>query len=146
MSEASYLLADEVRRRQYQAFYDGESPADLRGELALSRLITQEAANRGDHGLALAALNITGKLASSHTAAQIRCSDLLERATVMRLGHQLITALVEELQAVDGWESIVARVADRLGHVVEMAGNEPLLLKGPEHDSSAAKIWDARRT
>ena len=120
-----YKLSEAQREKQILQFTNVADPEDLRAELGAARLMAQEALEQGNTGLANALLATVAKLAHSQVTVKKMRSEYLDRATVLRLGLQVVDILA---QAVEGrfpeWETVLADTADQVSTAIAVATND----------------------
>lgn len=125
METAKYKASDAKRRRRLRQFAKLADAEDLRGEMAAARLLAQEALEAGNVGTANLILATVGKLAHSNIAIRRAKSDLLERGVVLRLLREIVDTVAGAVQGrFDGWETVLAQVADTLTQSVKSATND----------------------
>jgi len=131
-----YKLGDAERQKRMEEFAQTDQPTALAAELAAARRMAEEAMNAGHYSLAAALLQTIAKLGNAHTAAQLRLGELLEKATMLRIGKQLVDLVCGVIRdRFPGWEEALDQLADQVDAVIVEANNdepEPRLLEGPK--------------
>ena len=96
MSKHHYRITEAARRKRLRQIEKGNH--DLRGELALARLLAEEALAAGNIGQCGALLEIARRLSVDDTDRALREKDLMRRDEAIRLAHQMGSTLVEILR------------------------------------------------
>jgi len=97
----------------------------LRAELALARTLCQQAVNAGHHAMAATLLQTIAKLSSATTAQKVRMGELLEKAAVRQLGHELVALVTSTIKdRFAGWEDALDQLADQLVTTIDETRNE----------------------
>jgi hypothetical protein len=110
--ENKYRLAQNEAQKRLAELSQGDA-ADLRDEIALCRLLLESAANQKSPA-AIALLQTLGKLSVADLQNRIRRHDLLERKDAMIFIQQICSIVSEEVQALDGFEDVLQRIAERI--------------------------------
>lgn len=129
----NYKLAEQAAQQRLNDWIDPiENQGDLSRELALARSLLEQAVQTGNTGLAKDMLGVISNLNKAHRIEQIRMSEYLSKAIVIRLGRQMAELTAEEFADVPGWEDRLGRVLERMTLAVSEARNEPLKLESRE--------------
>ncbi len=119
-----YLLSNPELQARLNRQAAVEEVRSLREEIHLARMMVEtrldliEDNDRGDMLAAFSNVNTylqtIEKLVSSCHRMEVSLGNLLSKASVFTLGQEIVSALVDELQHVDGYEEIVDRVSERI--------------------------------
>lgn len=124
MSEVRYRLSEANEQSRLDEFGAVADSADLSGDLALARFLTEQAASKSPH-LAASLLACVARLASAHDTREYRRGEMLAKATVLKLALEIVDAVGFEFResGLPDWEDRLERVAARVSGVVEAAEN-----------------------
>lgn len=131
-SKRQYLLSNVESRTRLAQFAESDTIKSLRDEIALARVLTEKRFNliKTDADLLTACgplntllLTIERLVKTCHSTEQ-SLGVLLSRATILNLAQQMCQIVIEELQDVPGFESVVERISDRLVGIVMKANND----------------------
>jgi len=113
----TYTLPDALTP-VFQGFLT-TSPHDLTSEIALLRVLINEAVGAQQYTRAAALLSIVAKASSISQANAVRANALVEAKTVGRIALELVRLLGETLQGkYPGWEDDLAVLSTRVEEVV----------------------------
>ena len=110
--ETRYRLALGDAQHRLADLSQGDA-SDLRDEIALCRLLLENAANQQSPA-AIALLQTLGKLSTADLQNRIRARDLLSREETITFTKDMCSIVSEEIQALDGFEEVLARIAERI--------------------------------
>ena len=120
-----YQLSNVARAKRLEEFADSENPNALESEIAVARLLQEEAINNNDMGLAVALLNTVAKLSQTSEVAKFRRGELLTRATVLGIAQQMVNVLSSNIaEKFPGWEDTLEVVQNNLLAIVSEAHND----------------------
>jgi len=101
-----------------------ENPTALDGELAVARLLQEEALEAGHPEFAAQLLNITGKLARESEVARYRRGELLAKTAIIATANKMVEALTQNIaHKFDGWEQALENVQQQVIQIVSEARN-----------------------
>lgn len=119
-----YLLSNPDLQARLNRQAAVEEVRSLREEIHLARMMVEtrldliEDNDRGDMLAAFSNVNTylqtIEKLVSSCHRMEVSLGNLLSKASVFTVGQEIVNALVDELQHVDGYEEIVDRISERI--------------------------------
>lgn len=112
--ENRYRLAMSDAQRRLAELSEGNA-SDLRDEIALARLLLESAANQQSPA-AIALLQTLGKLSAVDLQNRLRTHDLLTREEAINFARELCEIVMEEMKCLDGYETVLERIADRIEH------------------------------
>lgn len=96
MSKHEYRVS-EAKRQERLKQISQEQSHDLSGELAIARLMLEEAVQAGNTGLAASLMEVVRRLSVDDLDRAKRERDLLDRHTIQQLGWAMGDALYEVL-------------------------------------------------
>jgi hypothetical protein len=130
-----YQLDDIARAKRLEELADSENPNALESEIALARLLQEEAINQNDIGTAVALLNTIAKLSQTSEVAKYRRGELLTRATVLGIAQQMVNILSSNIaDKFPGWEDTLEVVQNNLLTVVNEARNDETCEENDENN------------
>ena len=101
-----------------------ENPTALDGELAIARLLCEEALNEGRSDAAAHLLAVTGKLARESEVARYRRGELLAKTAIITIANKMVEALTQNIaHKFDGWEQALENVQNQVLQIVSEAKN-----------------------
>ena len=116
-----YQLNETKAAKRLAELAVSDDPADLSRELALCRLLLEQAASSGNNGLSATLLGTIARLAKEYDAQQARRSLFLHRDAILRFANDVVRIVNEEFRGADGYEnridSVVLRLTDSLGSI-----------------------------
>jgi len=113
--EEKYLLEDQKRQARLDAFNQSEQVSSLRQEIAMTRMLIEEAINANSPGLANNLLSTLTKLQHEHETAQLRAGELLAKEKILQLGQRMIDAVLAAFQgSCPDWEDRMQAASQRL--------------------------------
>jgi hypothetical protein len=122
--EPHYRLNDPSRAARLRELAGVDNPTALDSELALVRLLQEEAVNNGETGVAIALSNVIGKLAQASEIAKYRRGDMLCKAAVLQLATQVVDLVASSVAGkFDGWEDVLENVGRSVVQLVSSAKN-----------------------
>lgn len=114
-----YHLDDADRAKRLRELTDTEHPTALEGELALARLLQEEAVNAGNTNTAIALLGVIGRLSQASEVAKFRRGELLNRMAVLSIASKIVEILSANVAGrFDGWEEVIDGVKQKVLTVV----------------------------
>jgi DNA-binding phage protein len=120
-----YQLSNIARAKRLAELADFDNPNALESEIAVARMLQEEAINQNDIGTAVALLNTIAKLSQTSEVAKFRRGELLTRATVLGIAQQMVNVLSSNIaEKFPGWEDTLEVVQNNLLTVVSEARNE----------------------
>jgi hypothetical protein len=120
-----YQLSNIARAKRLEELADFENPNALESEIAIARMLQEEAINANDIGSAVALLNTIAKLSQTSEVAKFRRGELLTRATVLGIAQQMVNVLSSNIaEKFPGWEDTLEVVQNNLLTVVSEARND----------------------
>lgn len=125
-----YDLQDDEANRRLREF-DLDDPGSLRRELALCRMMLEQAAAGKQMGLSVALLSTIGRLAAQYNKAEARKNTFLHRGALLRIANDLISIIADELREVPDFESKIDRI------------NQGLVLRITSEHNTEQEIKDA---
>ena len=126
-----YKLNEAEAQARYDQFAESLDAADLSADLALARLLTEQAASKSPH-LAASLLACVARLAAAHDTREYRRGEMLAKAVVLKLALELVDSVILEFRDVcPDWQERIERVAARVTGVIEAADNPRI--KGPSN-------------
>jgi len=122
-----YRLDDETRAKRLAELTNTEHPTALEGELALARLLQEEAVNAGNTNTAIALLGVIGRLSQASEVAKFRRGELLNRMAVLTIASKIVEILSNDVAGrFDGWEEVIDGVKQKVLTVVyETRNSDP---------------------
>lgn len=131
-----YRLDNNDRARRLRELTDIEHPTALEGEIAVARLLFEEAVNADNNNMAIALARTIKQLSEASEVAKFRRGELLSRVAVLGIARGIVDVLAGDLAGrFEGWEDVLEGVNHKLLTVVEEARNpdpnEPGLPKLP---------------
>lgn len=130
-----FKLNDREMARRLDEFRDAD-PADLNDEIALCRLLAEQAVNEGHPARAAQLLSVTGKLELLQIAARERMGALLDRHSLFEVGRAICQAIMDHCAGLPNYEQIVDAVLPAIREAIATAGRDkktPLLLTTEEN-------------
>jgi hypothetical protein len=119
-----YRLQEEKRATRLAELSALPSSTDLANELAVLRLLQEEALNNNQPSLAMQLAKTIGRLSQITEATKIRRGELLAKAVVLNLAQQVARILAERVAGrFDGWEDAIDAVKSELLTLVAEARN-----------------------
>jgi hypothetical protein len=119
-----YRLEDERRAQRLRELTNIEHPTALEGEIAVARLLFEEAVNIGNNHMAVALARTIKQLSEASEVAKFRRGELLSRVAVLGIARGIVEVLAHDLAGrFDGWEEVLEGVNHRLLTVVNDAQN-----------------------
>lgn len=111
------LGPDTIRLQQFRV----DDPADLEAEIAIARLLLQDAYRAGNMGAGISVLNAIGSLVKKFEEIQVRRNDTLGRNALMRLAVQMHELIADDYKSLNipDWEDRLNLLMDKLGNIVE---------------------------
>ncbi len=120
-----YRLIDEQRAQRLKELSGTDNPTDLEQEIALARLLAEEAANLGQITLAKDLITTVGKLSQASEIAKYRRGDMLCKATVLQLASKIVELVATSVAGkFIGWEEELDRISQNIVGAVEDAKND----------------------
>jgi hypothetical protein len=120
-----YQLSNVARAKRLEELADFDNPNALESEIAVARMLQEEAINQNDIGTAVALLNTIAKLSQTSEVAKFRRGELLTRATVLGIAQQMVNVLSSNIaEKFPGWEDTLEVVQNNLLTVVSEARND----------------------
>jgi hypothetical protein len=120
-----YQLTSLERAKRLKELADSENPNGLESEIAVARMLQEEAINSNDIGTAVALLNTIAKLSQTSEVAKVRRGELLTKATVLGIAQQMVNILSSSIaNRFEGWEDTLEVVQNNLLTVVSTAHND----------------------
>ena len=104
----------------------GADVTDLSDEIALARLLTEVAVNRGQVGLAGQLLHTTAKLELAAVVQREKLNHLLDSSALFAAGTSICQALVEKLSGFPNFPEICDAAIPAIESAIATAGREPL--------------------
>lgn len=136
--ELPYHLNDPKRMARLLELAGTPNPTALEGELAVARMLQEEALNLGQTAVALSLLNVIGKLAQASEIAKYRRGELLAKTAILTLAHKMVETLASNIKGrFDGWEQALENVQHEILTLVRDARN-------PEHPQQAIDVQSAQ--
>lgn len=96
MRKHQYRITERKRHSRLKQIAQGDH--DLRGELALARLLAEEALAAGNIGQCASLLEVARRLSVDDTERALREKDLMRRDEAIRLAHRMGSEMVEILR------------------------------------------------
>jgi hypothetical protein len=119
-----YRLDDERRAKRLKELTSTENPTALDGEIAVLRLLCEEALNAGQTRPAMELMRVIGQLSQATEVAKFRRGELLSRVAVLSVAQQFVEALANGVAGrFEGWEDVIADVNQRVLRIVSQAHN-----------------------
>jgi hypothetical protein len=119
-----YRLTDEARAKRLRELAGTDNPTDLEQELALARLLAEEAANNGQTTLAKDLISLVGKLSQASEVARYRRGDMLCKAAVLQLAAQVVDMIAAQVEGKFlGWEDTLEAISKQIIVTVSEAKN-----------------------
>ena len=119
-----YRLDDEQRAQRLKELTNTQSPTALEGELAVLRLLNEEALNAGHARFSMDIMRVIGQLSQATEVAKFRHGELLSRAVVLSIGQRLAQLIGDAFAGrFDGWEEVIDDVRERIPLIVLEARN-----------------------
>jgi hypothetical protein len=110
-----YRLQDSQRAQRLAELTDNDNPTGLESELAVLRLLQEEALNNHESRAAVEIAKAIGQIAHAIEVAKIRRGELLAKSVVINLAHQLAQILaVDVANRFTGWEEVVDGVKQKM--------------------------------
>ncbi len=135
-----YKLTDPERQTSLDR-YRGDDCSVLADEIALLRVLIEEAANARQPSLVERLTSCLARCQQAHTTAQIRAGNLIEKSKVTAICLAMAHLLSDSLQAHgitdDRHHDIIDAVIERVPATVEQFDNTPKLL---EHQHGEGEI------
>ena len=117
-------LSDQARMARLRELIGRENPTALDGELAVARLLQEEALEAGHPEFAAQLLNITGKLARESEVARYRRGELLAKTAIIAIANKMVEALTQSIAGrFEGWELALESVQQQVLKIVSEAKN-----------------------
>jgi hypothetical protein len=121
-----YTLTDESRAKRVNELIAVPNPTALDSELAVCRVLFEEAVNANDTQTAIAFTRVIRQLAETTEAVKFRRGELLSRVAALNIVQQIVDVLAHEVEGkFAGWENVIETVNTRLLTVVARAENAP---------------------
>ncbi len=112
-----------------------ESPTTLDDEIALSRLLAENAVNHGSMALAAQILHSIGKLELLRVQQQERLGDLLSRHSLFEAGSRICDAITARLSSRPDYPELVDLILPCITESLKNVGREaPLQLTHEKQD------------
>jgi len=125
MGKFQYRLNDEARAERLRELMGTDNPTDLEPEIALARLLAEEAANAGQLTLAKDLVSVAGKLSHTAEIAKYRRGDMLCKAAVLSLASQIVEMIAANVAGkFIGWEDTLDTISNRIVATVVDAKND----------------------
>lgn len=119
-----YRLDDEHRAKRLKELTNTENQTALEGEIAVLRLLCEEALNAGQSRSAMELMRVIGQLSQATETAKFRRGELLSRVAVLNVARQFVEALANGVAGrFDGWEEVITEVNQRVLTIVDEARN-----------------------
>jgi hypothetical protein len=131
-----FKLTDSALAKRLDEFR-GADPTDLGDEIALCRLLAEQAVNDGHPTLACQLLHVVGKLQLLQIAEQEKLGNLLGRHSLFEVGTAICQAITNQCVGLANYEQIVDAVLPAIRDAIAKAGREkktPLLLTHEEEN------------
>jgi hypothetical protein len=122
-----FKLTDPEWQARLASFRQG-NPSDLGDEIALMRLLVEEACNSKHIALAGQLLSGIGRLELIQTQQQHQRGELLDRHALQAAGRAICQSLIERLSSLPNFEAITDLIIPAVMEGISAAGHEPLLL------------------
>ena len=124
MAESFYILVDEVQARRLQELIAVDNPTALDSEIAVCRVLFEEAVNNRQIHTAIELTKVIRQMADSTEAVKYRRGELLSRVAALRIVQQIVDVLAHEVEGrFTGWERVIEHVNQQLLTVVAKAEN-----------------------
>ncbi len=126
-----YLLSKAKDRSRLAALSEHNEVKSLRDEIAIARMLIEERFNliQNDSDLLTACgtlnsllLTVERLVQSAHKLEQ-NLGSLLAKPTLLSLGHELVTIVIEELKGIPNYEEVVDRISERVINAMAKAGD-----------------------
>lgn len=126
-----YQLSKAKDRSRLAALREHNDVKSLRDEISIARMLLEDRFNliQNDSDLltacgALNSLLLTiERLVQSAHKLETNLGSLLAKPTLLSLGHELVTIVIEELQGIPNYEEIVDRISARVINAMAKAGD-----------------------
>ncbi len=119
-----YRLQDEQRAQRLKELTNTENPTALEGEIAVLRLLCEEALNAGQGRLAMELMRVIGQLSQATEVAKYRRGELLSRVAVLSIAQNIVKFIGDEFAGkFNGWEVALDGVKERILLTVQEARN-----------------------
>lgn len=125
---ANYRLRKAEQQKRLDEFKSTGDPGSLTNELALIRLLTEEAANNGQMHLASCLLTTLSRLAKTHDRQQMERGDLLAKVVVLQLATRIVNIVSRQFNTVPGWEAKMDAALIEISNEIDSAENPPELI------------------
>lgn len=113
-----YKINAQAAADRLKELADDSAITDLKSEIALTRMIAEDAINHGAGGIALAAMTAINKLAKSQEASDLRNRAMVDRELLFAVGAALVNLIAEEIEGRPGFEDVIDTLAARVPHVI----------------------------
>jgi hypothetical protein len=123
-----FQIEDPKRAARLAVFRSAEDPTDIGDEIALCRLLAEEAANSGHVGLASQIAHVIAKSTLLQVQAKARMGELLDRHALFQAGSRICEQLTQRLAHLPNYPEIVDAIIPVIIDGLKSAGHEPLLL------------------
>jgi hypothetical protein len=114
--KTNYRLNEQAAQNRLAELQATENPSDLSREIALARMVAEQAQQQGNAGLVANMLTVIGQLSKAQLQVRRMRSDLIERVVVVALCRRLggIVAAVMAENKVPDYEEICDQIIDRM--------------------------------
>ena len=137
--EIPYHIDDPARMARLRELAGTPNPTALDGELALARLLQEEALNQGRAEFSAQLLTITGKLARESEIARYRRGELLAKTAIITIANKMVEALTTNIAGrFEGWEQALENVQRQMLEIITEARNPDQL----DPDQNADRVID----